>query len=755
MPTTIDTKKLNEIITLAKWLISIPSISTTKGESIITNAIYNGICDFNYFKKNTDKLFLISHEDQINSSIIALVKAAKPTADTTLLLCNVDTSSVDNYGSLKSYAYKSDEILKKLMSLNISDELKKILQNEHNLFGLGVVESKGAAATFLMLLKSFSDKTFELTTNLVFVCTTGSLDKNKGIKACLPYLDQIAANFKLKYTLAINAKPCPIHDDKYHIYTKSLGHICPCFYIISKNGKASNPYKNFSSSLLAAKLIEKLELNPQITKDISSYCSSLSLNKFYTKNTRLAMSDILLKFKLDFFNLDPNQLIVELKKCCVETFESIASTLDDREALYCQYTKSNFSLDLIEAEVITYKELITKAKSKYQGNLTNAIETLIFKARQDFLNDEEILCSILDRLIELSHIQRPAIIIFLSDDYCPQQNFFESIPDERESIMHIHAIVDKLNSINDYQIVIEQEAYHSQDISFLRPTAADCAVEALSKQCPINFDPFYNLNVPTITLGVNGYDMHLPSERILDTMLIHMLNFVEHLLKNDIDTSTQTKDSIKENSAIAKASSLAKNFFNFAKNKKDTKDLDVSDNIAKDDNKLKINEQESKQAPKQEIKESKPTIDTTKTKQEDTDIAKTVDAINTAANNSKIENNANDSTHTKDTHTDNVNKTIVQDNIKELKTDLNTNKTPINSTNKVSTNKVSTNTTNYNNSTNISVASNNTNSNINHTNNDLIKNTKISKTDNLDKKNINRSKSSTKTSKKTSLDKKL
>ena len=61
MPTTIDTKKLNEIITLAKWLISIPSISTTKGESIITNAIYNGICDFNYFKKNTDKLFLISH----------------------------------------------------------------------------------------------------------------------------------------------------------------------------------------------------------------------------------------------------------------------------------------------------------------------------------------------------------------------------------------------------------------------------------------------------------------------------------------------------------------------------------------------------------------------------------------------------------------------------------------------------------------------------------------------------------------------
>lgn len=724
MSVTIDQKKLNEITTLAKWLISIPSISTTKGESVITNAIYNGICDFNYFKKNTDKLFLISHEDQINSSIIALVKAANPTANTTLLLCNVDTSSVDNYGSLKSYAYKSDDILKKLISLNISDDLKKILQNEHNLFGLGVVESKGAAATFLMLLKSFSDKTYDLKTNLVFVCTTGSLDKNKGIKACLPYLDQIATNFKLKYTLAINAKPSPIHDDKYHIYTKSLGHICPCFYIISKNGKALNPYKNFSSSLLAAKLIEKLELNPQITKDISNYCSSLSLSKFYTKNTRLAMSDILLKFKLDFFNLDPNQLIIELKKCCVETFESIASTLDDREALYCQYTKSNFSLDLIEAEVITYKELITKAKHKYQGNLTNAIETLIFKARQDFLNDEEILCSILDRLIELSHIQRPAIIIFLSDDYCPQQNFFESIPDERESIMHIHALVDKLNSINDYQIIIEQDAYHSQDISFLRPTAADCAVEALSKQCPINFDPFYNLNVPTITLGVNGYDMHLPSERILDTMLIHMLNFIEHILKDDIDT-TSDKSTTQNQSALNKASNIAKNFFSFTKKNKENKETEVKQEI---DNK---------------------NIDNTDTNKAQETTTSAISSSNTnSIINKNIELNSNND-KTSDTNNDQTIDKFVDKN-NALNTDNNQNST-INK--ELDTKATDTNTTV---STNNIVITQKQSESQNNIHEDLSKNNDENKqkTDNLDKKNMTKNKNHTKISKKTPFDKK-
>lgn len=530
--TNKEEKRLFEIVTLAKWLISIPSISTSKGESVIMNAIYTGIADFDYFKANPDHLFLISHDDQINSSIISLVKASTPTNDTIILLCNADTTNLENYGSLKSYAYKSDDILNKLLSLNLSENLKNSLNSEDNLFGHGVLESKGACATFLMLLKSFSDNLTELKANLILICTASTFDNNKGMKACLPYLEEIANKYHLNYRLAINAKPSLTSDDNYHIYTKTLGHICPCFYICTQQNDNENPYKNFSSSLIAAKLIETLELNPKITKNLSNFYTSLKLKNFYNKHSLSNINNILLKFKLDFFNLDHVALINELKKQCVHIFEKVASLLDDRESLYCQLTHSNFELDLIEAEVITYEELFSRAKKKYQGELDSALLALVNKSKEELLTQEETISSIIDRLIDLANLQKPAIVILLSDDYSPQQNFFESIAKERESIMRLNKLIDFRNKICDHKIEIEEIAYPSQDIAFLRPTAADSAIEVLKKQCPNFTNLFYNFDVATITLGINGDDLNQPSERINKKVLLHLYQFIDFVLKN-------------------------------------------------------------------------------------------------------------------------------------------------------------------------------------------------------------------------------
>ena len=45
-----------EATTLTKWLVSIPSISGTRGESIAIRAIYDGLTEFPYFRAYPDNL---------------------------------------------------------------------------------------------------------------------------------------------------------------------------------------------------------------------------------------------------------------------------------------------------------------------------------------------------------------------------------------------------------------------------------------------------------------------------------------------------------------------------------------------------------------------------------------------------------------------------------------------------------------------------------------------------------------------------
>lgn len=529
-----DNRKKQEVTTLARWLVSIPSVTGTKGEHIIMDAILNGISDFGYFKSHPDNLIVVRHEDQINTSVIAMVMAGQRTPDTTIMLCSPDTSGVDNYGVLKPYAFKCDDLPRKLATLDPDERLYDDLSSVDDwLFGLGVYESKTACAAFLVSLKNYSDRPELLRHNLLFVCTSSTIHENRGTRALLPYLDELARVHNLKYRLAVNIRPSLSDDDGYHVYSRSVGHICPCFYVVGKSDQR-NPFRNFSSILLTSKLIEELELNPALTGSISRFHSCPVLESLHARySADHHPHEVLLKFKLSFFNLDPGDLIDVLKLSCVEAFNKTAALLDDREARYCRLNGSDFDPELIDAEVVTYAELTARAARSYPGDLSAAIDTMVARADEDGLDTPDILCRILDRLIELARLARPSVIIFLADDFIPQQNLFEQIPQERETILQIGGILERLSQRKGYAITLEEQPYTAQDISFLRPTAADSAIETLAAQCPFRTSPFYNLHVPIFTLGIGGRDLNLPGERVHKDTFVFLIDVIDMILSQE------------------------------------------------------------------------------------------------------------------------------------------------------------------------------------------------------------------------------
>ena len=100
----------DEALAGLKWLISIPSISRTPGDEIINHTIYNTVSEFTYFKNHPEYLSYITHDDQTNPTFTAFVRRDILTTQTLVVLCNTDTSSNEVYGTLKSYAFKSDEL---------------------------------------------------------------------------------------------------------------------------------------------------------------------------------------------------------------------------------------------------------------------------------------------------------------------------------------------------------------------------------------------------------------------------------------------------------------------------------------------------------------------------------------------------------------------------------------------------------------------------------------------------------------------
>ena len=118
-----------ESLAVLKWLIAIPSITRTNGDEIINRTIYNTVSEFTYFKNHPNFLKYITHDDQKNHSFIAFVRRDVLTTQTLVVLCNTDTSSNEVFGTIKSYAFKSEELKTKLKNIAVTQNQKQDLEN--------------------------------------------------------------------------------------------------------------------------------------------------------------------------------------------------------------------------------------------------------------------------------------------------------------------------------------------------------------------------------------------------------------------------------------------------------------------------------------------------------------------------------------------------------------------------------------------------------------------------------------------------
>ena len=538
-----------EALAVLKWLIAIPSITRTSGDEIMSHTIYNTVSEFTYFKNNPEYLSYITHDDQKNHSFTAFVRRDQLTRETLVVLCNTDTSSNEVYGTLKTFAFKADELKEKLKNSSLTEAQLAELENENNIYGLGSFENKAPIAGMLILLKYYSERLWELPINLLFVCNSESLNGNEGIRTCLPYIHTLINEQNIELTLGISFKPesTEIPDDTINVYTANMGKVEAGFYIFGEGTDTERPYKGFSPTLIASKIIDEIEINPVITKDLSKRAIAPTFNYLHTYNNRSPNTPdaVHLSFTFPFINLNILDLLENLKQVAASAIEKSALLMEERELLYCKINDEEHTIPVKEAEVLSFADFFYRAALHYKGNLKSAIEGLIQKCANEELGVQDILKNIIERLNELARLPRPSVVIFFGNDFIPQQQLRRNNALDREIFIKINKAVEEFNKKHDHQINIENEC-PANDNCFIRPVGIDVALKALKDECPMPISTFYNLNAPGITFTYKGGDLYKATEHVNREFFDDMLGFMHRLMmeispeeKNDKDSKTQ------------------------------------------------------------------------------------------------------------------------------------------------------------------------------------------------------------------------
>lgn len=516
--------------TLARWLISIPSISGTRGESVMMQAIYDGLSGFPYFKTHPHNLHFVSHQDQKNSSILSLVKASMLTEDTLVLLCSIDSSGLNQYGIFKAHAFKSDTLKEQLtlhsrLPGNAGDDI---------LLGLGSFENKGGTACMIAALKELSDHAAALECNILFVCMSCNLKNFAGIKTLLPYIADLIEQENLKLYAALSTAPqqkLTQRDDKLHIFTSNQAMLEPSFFILGEHDRGL-PFSGFSAGLIASILTQQLELNAAPLRKLSDKPLTPRLTADEITSGLISPDCRQLSFKLYYNKLNIARLIDELKRLAASAVERAAELTDERAALHYYLNEQPYHPDIKDAEILSFSDLLERARKNYPGSLDPALETLKHNCIKEGLTEREILCCIIEKLNEFVNLPRPSVVIFLGPEYALRQGLIAQNREDRDKLMRLNDAVCQVNALCHSNFDLAEDARPGV-ASFLRPLGTDAALTELASENPLFADVLYNLGCPGITVSLKGGNLHQANEyidcsmfRCVPALIFNLLNSI-------------------------------------------------------------------------------------------------------------------------------------------------------------------------------------------------------------------------------------
>jgi arginine utilization protein RocB len=528
-------------------LCKIPSISETKGELLMAEKLYEILSEIEYYKQNSEFLYKVPLLKDVGerSFIAALLKGNPASRKTVILLSHFDVVSVEDFGSLKDYAFSPVEYTQVLKAedVNLPKEADEDLQSGDYLFGRGIMDMKFGIALDIEILHQLSKNIKNFPGNVLFLSVPDEEANSAGMLEAVGFLNQLKQEHALDYSCCIVSEP---HFPKYvgdktnYIYAGTVGKLLPVFYCTGKETHAGEPFSGLNPNLLTARLIEKIEQNPDLCESDAG-CTTPAPVCLKCADTKVEYSVQIPTSAYAYFNLitlkkTPLEIMDKMKALAVEAFKEVLEEVEIKADKWRRLTGDQLQIPAILPRVYTYSELYQLCTKLHGSKLEQRLEEVIINSTNTDLRQLSI--EIVQELCRHSPDRVPMIVLFFAPPYYPSCSGLDCYPITQGIC---EDVINRAKT--QYNEPLQLQPYFTglSDMSYLGlPNSIN--TEAISKDFPLwgnkyslPLNMMSQLNIPFINIGPLGKDAHKYTERLCISYSFDMVSkLVMDTVKNII-----------------------------------------------------------------------------------------------------------------------------------------------------------------------------------------------------------------------------
>lgn len=524
----------DEVKNLTKKLVNVPSIVRSNGgETNCAKKIYEYYLDLPYFKENPErvKMFQTLNDEIERHCVIAMVKGTKgDSKKTVLLIGHLDTVGVDDFGTIKEYAFDPDKLPALLRELNLSDEINADIDSGEYMFGRGALDMKSGVAGHMYLIKYFSEHPEELNGNIIALAECDEEDNSHGVLTALKVFKELKEKEGLEYVACINADySTPYHakDENRYIYFGTIGKLLPSFYVTGKETHVGQAFGGLDPNLLVAELTRQIELNTDLCDEAQGEVTippmSLKQADFkvgYTVQTALAAYAY-----YNFFthSMSPKDVMEKVKEKAEIAFDNVIKYTNESYKKYCEMAGHTYTELPWKRRVYTWDEFCTELEKIHGEKFTNHIFNYAKELHENnpSMDLRDFSVKVIEEAWKWAPDKSPAMIIYYSSLFSARIEITGKTEKERELLDSVKESIKFVQDYSDKPIVTKMFYPYISDSSFMAISDDVEGLKALEKNMPAwgtkyfyNVDDILAVNVPVVNIGTFGKDGHKISERV-------------------------------------------------------------------------------------------------------------------------------------------------------------------------------------------------------------------------------------------------
>ena len=522
----------DEALALTKKLVSIPSMNNSDGgERAVADYMAAWIRELPYFKAHPDQVITqpLKNDPYDRINVVAIAFGSRSNSNETIILHgHHDTVGIDDYGSIKEYAFDCDALPEKIKSITSDPEVLADIESGEWMFGRGSSDMKSGDAVNMVLMRYFTEHLDQFDGNLIFMTNPVEENQHTGIIESLNVLEELKAKYGLTYKMAMNTdfiSPAFPGDTAHYFHAGAVGKILPCFYIIGKPTHSGQGFEGFSASMVAAEITRNIDMRAEF--------SDVYNGEFAMPPTVLKMRDLkpsydvqtafsaFVYFNYFIHNMEMDEIFARLRKVAEDALSTVDTYTDEQNKVYCKMTGADYYKREYQLKVMEYSELYEKAKA-LKPDVDEDIRAITKQSLEENMDRRELCLKIVEYLANnILSINTPTVILFLAPPYCPRNTLKREIPEEGALLDSVVDLLNQLGQEMGEELKMMQFFPVLTDSSYLKLDDTDTSIKTLVDNFPdmkghydVPLEQIKRLNIPAFNFGCHGKDAHKWTERV-------------------------------------------------------------------------------------------------------------------------------------------------------------------------------------------------------------------------------------------------